>query len=39
MKKFDTHYTPNENIVIETGGGEAFVMGRSKVKMLNVLLV
>ena len=38
VKQFDTHCTPNENIVMETGGREAFVIGRSMVnlKMLNV---
>ena len=42
VKQFDTHCTPNENIVMETGGREALVIGRSKVnlkKMLNVLPV
>ena len=33
MKQFDTHCTPNENIVMETGGREAFVIGRSKGKL------
>ena len=41
VKQFDTHCTPNENIVMETGGREAFVIGRSKVnlKKINVLPV
>ena len=33
VEQFDTHCTPNENIVMETGGREAFVIGRSKVKL------
>ena len=42
VKQFDTHCTPNERIVMETWGREAFVIGKSKVnvkKMLNVLPV
>ena len=42
VKQFDAHCTPNENIVMETGGREAFVIGRSKVnlkKFLNVFPV
>ena len=38
VKRFDTHCTPKEKIVMETGGREGFVIGRSK-KMLNVLPV
>ena len=33
VEQFDTHCIPNENIVMETGGREAFVIGRSKVKL------
>ena len=49
VKQFDTHCTPKENIVMETGGREAFVIERSRVnlersrvnleKMLSVLPV
>ena len=42
VKQFDTHCTPSKRIVMETGGREAFVIGKSKVnvkKMLNVLPV
>ena len=42
VKQFDTPCTPKENIVMETRGREAFVIGRSKVnlkKMLNVVPV
>ena len=30
VKQSDTHCTPKENIIMETGGREAFVIGRSK---------
>ena len=41
VNQFVTPCSPNENIVMETRGREAFVIGRSKVdlkKMLNVLI-
>ena len=41
VNQFVTPCSPNENIVTETRGREAFVIGRSKVdlkKMLNVLI-
>ena len=31
VEQFDTHCTPNQNILMETRGREAFVIGRSKV--------
>ena len=41
VNQFVTPCSPHENIVMETRGREAFVIGRSKVdlkKMLNVLI-
>ena len=38
MKQFDTHCIPKENIIIETGGREAFVMERSKVDLKKMSL-
>ena len=39
MKQFDTHCTPNKNIVMETGGRETFVIGRSICKCSSSLTV
>ena len=32
----DAHSTPNKNIVMDTGGREAFVVGRSKVNLKKI---
>ena len=39
VKQFDTHFIPNEKIVMESGGREAFVIGMSKINLKNMLNV